>query len=291
MDTGEAMTAQEWEKYHKDEDLKLQKQVRKLNGKSTRRLYAGALMFMLLAAHFGATVNQAGEALENASPEMGSAVVHDILDSGFFLSLLAMAVIGLILLLRSAALWNRSEDISNMRFIWMPTEEEKKDIEARFDNDFVRFIMSKVSLRDTESIKVSLDGINIRNNTGDKHCNLNKSGFKRLTNYETKQLAYYIADKMFTEGFTIIQSKKYETVYERYVGGVTEVGGEAPKKKSLMKMAARDVRWLSGRISEIMRIKNPLGPERQTAGPDLLEGGQIILNKGYRPDDSKFKTL
>ena len=151
--------------------------------------------------------------------------------------------------------------------------------------------MSKVSLRDTESIKVSLDGINIRNNTGDKHCNLNKSGFKRLTNYETKQLAYYIADKMFTEGFTIIQSKKYETVYERYVGGVTEVGGEAPKKKSLMKMAARDVRWLSGRISEIMRIKNPLGPERQTGGPDLLEGGQIILNKGYRPDDSRFKTL
>ena len=110
---------------------------------------------------------------------------------------MAMVVIGLILLLRAAALWNRSEEISNMRFIWMPTEEEKKDIEARFDNDFVRFLMSKISLRDTESIKVSLDGINIRNNTGDQYCNLNRCGFKRLSNYETKQLAYFIADRRY----------------------------------------------------------------------------------------------
>ncbi len=285
------MTSQEWEKYHKEEDEKLQKQIRKLSRKSTRRIYAGALMFVIAWAHFGSGMNQAGEALEGASPEMGREVVRNVLDTGFFLTFFVLVIIGFILLMRSAALWNRSEEIGKQRLIWMPTEEEKKDIEARFDNDFVRFIMSKISLRETESVKVSLDGINIRNNTGDKHCNLNKSGFKRLSNYETKQLAYFIADRMFTEGFTILQSKKYETVYERYVGGVTEVGGEGPKKQSFMKKTAKNVRWLSSRISEIMRIRNPLGPEHQEAGPGLIEGGQVILNKGYMPDDSKYETL
>ena len=285
------MTSQEWEKHHNEKDRKLQEKIRKLNGKSTRRLYAGIIMFLIATAHFGSTMNKAGEAIESAPPEMGSEVVHDILDTDFFLSLIALFVIGIILLLRAAALWNRSEEISNLRLIWMPTEEEKKDIEARFDNDFVRFIMSRISLRETESVKVSLDGINIRNNTGDQHCNLNKCGYKRLTNYETKQLAYFIADRKFTDGFTILQSKKYETLYTRYAGGVTEVGGEEKKKQGLMKKTAKDVNWLIKRIAEIMRIKNPIVYNQKDAEPGLIEGGQIILNKGYRPDDSELKTL
>lgn len=285
------MTSQEWEKYHKEEDLKLQKEIRRLSRKSTRRLYLGVLSFVLIVTSIGNAFNQAAKLLETVPDEMAHEAMLGVFDGAFFLQLLLLAALGIFLLFRSAALWNRSEELSEQRYFWMPAEEEKKDIEARFDNDFVRYLLTKISLRNTESVKVSLDGINIRNNTGDRHCNLNRNGFRRLTNYETKQLAYFIAEKAFTEGYTIYQSKKYETIYERYIGGVTDVGGGKAARKSRLSTIRKDVIWLSSQISSIMRVKNPIPVEQKVSGPGMIEGGNIILNKGYRQDDSEYKAL
>ena len=84
------MTSQEWEKYHNEEDRKLQKKIRKLSGKSTRRLYAGAIMILVASSHIGSTINQAGVALEGVPDEASKKVLLDYFGGGFFLILFLM---------------------------------------------------------------------------------------------------------------------------------------------------------------------------------------------------------
>lgn len=287
------MTSQEWENKHIEEDELLKKKILKFRRKSTRRLYAGTLAFVFLAASIGSAFNRAGRVLEEDPDSAAYIIQHDIFGGTFFIQVFAIIFIGGFFLARAATLWNRTEEMSEHRLIWMPCDDEKKDIETRFDNDFVHFILAEISLRNTESVKISLDGINIRNNTGDVYCNLNRSGFKRLSNYETKQLAYFIADRVFTEGFIIYQSKKYETIYSRYVGGVTDIGGENPAKHDHLRMIVKELKWLISQITSLLQIKSPLLAliEQKPSDPAMVEGGQIILNKGYRQDDSEYKTL
>ena len=83
----------------------------------------------------------------------------------------------------------------------MPDEAEIADIRKRFDNDFVRGVLSKISAIETESVTVALDGIYIDNNDGEVSYNFNKEGYRKLTNYESKQLAFFIGSEAFPEGF------------------------------------------------------------------------------------------
>lgn len=95
--------------------------------------------------------------------------------------------------------WERSNDISEERYNWTPCKEEEEFIEKRFDNDLVKVILSAISVRDTYSITVKKDDVQILNRDGEAILNFSRCGFNRITNYYTKQLSYYIAKRVLPE--------------------------------------------------------------------------------------------
>ena len=118
-------------------------------------------------------------------------------------------------------------------------------------------VLSAISSENTHSIEAGLETVEINNNTGPSVFNYNKYGFNQLTNYDTKQLAFYLASHSFPEGFAIYQTKITPAGSERFIGGVTDVGGDQPPKedenKHKMKLYAR----LYEQLREFVKIKNP----------------------------------
>ena len=183
------------------------------------------------------------------------------------------------------------DKLTDARYRWMPDEAEKKYIEKRFDNDFVRSILSEISSEDTHSIEAGLDAVTVNNSTGSSVFNFNKCGFSRLSNYDTKQLAYYLASHSFPEGFVIYQTKIAPLGSDKFIGGTTDFPDDTPpeedEKKHTMKMYAR----LYEQLREFVRIKNPFKMYLREAGPSPVDNGQIVLNKGFRADREGYEEL
>lgn len=207
---------------------------------------------------------------------------------------IALAALAGIVFFSFAAKKNeRIEKLNEARHIWMPDKTETDYIEKRFDNSFVRAILSDISPEKTDSIEVGLDAVTVNNNTGPVVRNYNTFGFNRLTNYDTKQLAYYLASHSFPEGFTIYQTKTELAGAERYIGGVTDIGGDRPPEEDETIHNTRMLSKIFEQIKEIFRIrkmKNPFSAYLQT-GPTAADNGQIVLNKGFKAKKEGYEDL
>jgi hypothetical protein len=296
------MTSKEWEKQILDGDRKIKKKIDKYRNKGTRRVILG-----LIVALFG--INSLNDVIQKFTKvateytkttgknSMSLDVIAGAVRAGAIGtdSKAAMASLALILLAIAVFMWavmarNKADAIETKMFKWMPDEAEIADIRKRFDNDFVRGVLSKISGSETESVTVALDGIVIDNNDGEVSYNFNREGYRRLTNYESKQLAFFIGSEAFPEGFILHQLKKHATVYDSYARGYAETGEihvKAPDEEEEIK---KNVRWLLKEIYKLTRYKK-LKPKEEHEKAVLVEGGHIVLNKGYRENTEKYKAL
>jgi hypothetical protein len=206
-----------------------------------------------------------------------------------------MAALAFILLALAVFFWavtarNKADAIETKMFRWMPDEAEIADIRKRFDNDFVRGVLSKISAIETESVTVALDGIYIDNNDGEVSYNFNKEGYRKLTNYESKQLAFFIGSEAFPEGFIIHQLKKNATAYDNYYRGYTETGEIREKAPDETEEIKKNLRWLLKEIATLTDNKK-LMPKAEPVKSVTVEGGHIVLNKGYSENSEKYKAL
>lgn len=296
------MTSNEWEKHTLKEDQKIKKRVNKYRSRSTRRVFLG-----LIIAVFG--FDYLNDVIKNVTA-VTNEYIKTVNTKHMSLNVIAgaftaagkgidakTALVSTILLLLALAafIWamrtrNKAETLDTEMLKWMPDEAEIADIRKRFDNDFVRRALSCISARETESVTVSLEGILIDSNEGETTFNFNKEGFRRLTNYESKQLAFFIGSEAFPDGFIIHQLKKHATAYANYYRGFTEVGGEREKAPDESVIIMKNVRWILKEISLLTGNKK-LMPEEEPVKLVEVEGGHIVLNKGYSENTEKYKAL
>lgn len=208
---------------------------------------------------------------------------------------LSMAFLILLVLTFAVFFWairtkNKADALDAKMQVWMPDEAEIEDIKTRFDNDFVRNVLSNISATETESVTVALEGILIESNESEVSFNFNKEGYKRLTNYESKQLAFYIGSQAFPEGFIIHQLRKHATVYDNYVRGYTETGEIKKKSPDEAEIAKKNLRWLLKEIATLSGNKK-LRPKDEPVKVFAIEGGHIVINKGYSENSEKYKEL
>lgn len=296
------MTSKEWEKHTLEEDRKIRKKIDKYRNKGTNRVILGLLIALFGFDSLNDVIKQftkvATEYTKTAGKKnMSLDVIAGAVKAGSQETdgRLAMAALAFILLALAVFFWavtarNKADAIETKMFRWMPDEAEIADIRKRFDNDFVRGVLSKISDIETESVTVALDGIYIDNNDGEVSYNFNKEGYRKLTNYESKQLAFFIGSEAFPEGFILHQLKKHATVYDSYARGYAETGEihvKAPDEEEEIK---KNVRWLLKEIYKLTRYKK-LKPKEEHEKAVLVEGGHIVLNKGYRENTEKYKAL
>ena len=296
------MTSKEWEKRTKKEDLKIKKRINKYSNRSSRRVILG-----LLIAFFGFdTLNDVIKKMSTAVGEYTKTVGKEKLSidvvAGCFKAAATgidgrpvLAALILLLLALAAFIWairtrNKADALNAEMQVWMPGGAEIADIKDRFDNDFVRDVLSNISSSETESVKVALEGIQIENNEGEVSFNFNKEGFKRLTNYESKQLAFYIGSQAFPDGFIIHQLKKHATVYNSYARGYTETGDICKKEPEETEVLKKNLRWLLKEIATLTRNKKMLPKEEPVKAVDV-EGGHIVINKGYSENSDNYTAL
>jgi hypothetical protein len=296
------MTSKEWEKRTLEEDRKIKKRIRKYRDRSSGRVILG-----LIIAVFGLdTLNDVIKKINASVGEYTKTVDNnrmslDVIAGGFKAAAAGidgrLVLISLAVLLLSLAvfIWavrakSKADALDEELLVWMPDEAEIADIKGRFDNDFVRRVLSEVSAGETETVKVALEGIVIESNEGEVSFNFNKEGFRRLTNYESKQLAFYIGSMAFPDGFIIHQLKKHATVYSNYTRGYTETGDIRKKAPEEAEVIKENVRWLLKEISKLTGNKK-LRPKDELVKAIDVEGGHIVINKGYSENSDKYKAL
>ena len=298
----EKMTSKEWEKHTLEEDKKIQKKIKRYKNSSTGQVILGLYIAVFGCDKFNDVVNKVsplvGEYKESVSGEPlsmsviagGFNVVAKGMDGNLLTIALALLLLALVSFLWAMSTRNKAEILNTKMFRWMPDEAEIADIRSRFDNDFVRGVLSKISATETESVTVALEGIVIESNDGETVYNFNKEGFRRLTNYESKQLAFFIGSEAFPDGFIIHQLKKHATVYDNYARGYTEVGNVREKKPNEEEVIKKNLRWLLKEISTLTGNKK-LKPEDEPVKSVEIEGGHIVINKGYSENSEKYKSL
>ena len=296
------MTSKEWEKHTLDEDRKIRKKVKKYRNRSSRRVVLGLIVAVLgfdylndvikkLSKAAGAYSKSAGKdglSLETISG--GFHAVAKAMDIKLATASMILLLLALLIFLWAISVKSKADDLDTEMLRWMPGEAELADIRKRFDNDFVRGVLSRISAKETESVTVSLDGIQIENNDGDVSYNFNREGFRKLTNYESKQLAFYIGTEAFPEGFIIHQLKKRATVYDNYVRGYAEVGEIKEKTPDEAEVMKKNLRWLLKEIATITGNKK-LKPKDEPVRTAVVEGGHIVINKGYSENSEKYTVL
>ena len=265
-----------WEKYYLAQDKKLIAEREKRDSWSRRQVLAG-LMIIMLTVPF-VSVDEKNNSIN--------------LDKGLLLFDILLVILSLVFFYLAMRNWDRSNDISEERYNWTPCKEEEEFIEKRFDNDLVKVILSAISVRDTYSITVKKDDVLILNRDGEAILNFSRCGFNRITNYDTKQLSYYIAKHALTEGFTIYQTQSQVISSNRRPGGVTDFGG-SPKKEKRLDHTKNVLFWLVTRIADALKIKLPgKVAQFQKHAPDpLMNSGQLILNKGFQRVLPELDTL
>ena len=294
------MTSKDWEKHTIDGDRKVRKRIEKHRKKSTRRVFLGIVIALFGFDYLNDVIKTFTKVAGQYTKEAGKnslAVVAGAFKAGAegTDSKLVTAALVLILLALAVFIWavmakNKADAIEREMFKWEPGEAEIADLRKRFDNDFVRGVLSKVSATGTESVTVALDGILIDNNDGEVSFNFNREGYRRLTNYESKQLAFFIGTEAFPDGFILHQIKRHATVYDNYARGYLEVGEVWEKAPGEEEIAKKNVRWLLKeivRLTGYRKLKIKDEPVKQVS----VEGGHIVLNKGYSENSEKYKAL
>ena len=294
------MTSKEWEKHTLDGDRKIKKRIEKHRKKSTRRVILGIFIALCGFDYLNdviKTFTKVAGAYTKEAGEKSLEVVAGAFKAGAqgTDSRLVTAALVLILLAFAVFLWavtakNKADEIEREMFKWEPGEDEIADLRKRFDNEFVRDVLSGISASETESVTVALDGITIDNNDGEVSFNFNREGFRRLTNYESKQLAFFIGTESFPDGFILHQIKRHATVYDNYARGYLEVGEVWEKAPGEEEIAKKNVRWLLKeivRLTGYKKLKIKDEPVKQTS----IEGGHIVLNKGYSENSDKYRSL
>ena len=214
------MTSKEWEKQVRDNDQKIKNKIKKYRDKSSRRVILGIIVAFFgfdslddilknitkTATDYSKTVGKKSLSLETISG--GVHVVAKAVDNQLAIATLIVLLLAFIVFAWAISARNKADKLDIAMSKWMPTDDEIADIKKRFDNEFVRKVMSNISASETESVTVALDRIVIDNNEGEVSYNFNREGYKRLTNYESKQLAFFIGNEAFPEGFIIHQLKK-----------------------------------------------------------------------------------
>ena len=296
------MTSKEWEKQTLDGDRKIKKKIEKHRKKSTMRVILGTIValfginslndvirsFTKLASEYTKAAGKRNMSLEMAAGAFKAGAQGT--DSKLAIASLVLIILALAVFFWAVMAKNKADAIEREMFKWAPGEDEIADLRKRFDNDFVRGVMSKISASDTESVTVALEGILIDNNDGEVSFNFNREGFRRLTNYESKQLAFFIGTEAFPDGFILHQLKKHATVYDNYARGYLEVGEVWEKAPDEDEITRKNVRWL---LKEIVRLTGykKLKIKDEPVKTAVVEGGHIVLNKGYRENNEKYKAL
>ena len=281
---------QNWEEIQHQRDLATVEKIEKCNKKKRINLMLGVVLIILAYSVFYNACDSLGKAL-NADPSMTIKKYVTENASGQCIAVLVLLLIGIYFLLRSMFRWEESEKLAASRFNWMPDEEEIEYIEQRFDNDLIKFVLTSISPVDTKAIEVGFNGITIKSNDGDYVCNYNKCGYSHLTNYGTKQLAYYLASHSFPEGFTIYQTKIVPVGSEHYIGGYTDVGGQQSTPTRRIRRYVSMLHWLAVQLQEMLRLKTSFKMPDADTGPSPTDNGQIVINKGYRPEKEGMKVL
>ena len=298
------MTSKDWEKQVRDNDQKILKKIKKYRDKSSRRAILGIIVAFFgfdslddilktitkTATEYSKTTGKKGFSLETISG--GVHAVAKAVDNQLAIATLIVLLLAFIVFAWAISARNKADKLDIAMSKWMPTDDEIVDIKKRFDNDFVRKVMSNISATETESVKVTLEGIAIDNNEGEVSYNFNREGYKRLTNYESKQLAFFIGSEAFPEGFIIHQLKRNATVYDNYARGYTEVGDVKEKSQDEVEaeMVKKNLRWLMKEIATLTRNKK-LMPKEEHVKVAVVVGGHIVINKGYTENSEKYKAL
>lgn len=296
------MTSKEWEKRTLEEDKKIKKRVNKYRNRSTRRVLLGLIIALFGFDSLNDIIKNATKIVGEYSKTVGKKnMSFDAIAGGFSAvakgtdGKLVIATLVLLLLALAVFFWaistrNRADKLDLEMCKWMPDAAEIEDIKKRFDNDFGRGVLAKISAAETESVTVALNGILIDSNEDDITYNFNKEGFRKLTNYESKQLAYFIGSEAFPDGFVIHQLKKHATVYDNYVRGYLETGEIKEKAPDEAEEARKNLRWLLKEIATLTGNKK-LKPKEEPVKSVVIEGGHIVINKGYSENSEKYKAL
>ena len=296
------MTSKEWEKRTLEEDSKIKKRIRKYKNRSSRRVILGLIIAFFCFDTFNDVIKKISAAAGEYTKTAGKSQLSLDVIAGVFKAAakgidgkLTVAFLILLVLMLAVFFWaistkNKADALDAEMQIWMPDEAEIADIKGRFDNDFVRNVLSNVSATETESVTVALEGILIESNECEMSFNFNKEGYKRLTNYESKQLAFYIGSQAFPDGFIIHQLKKHATVYDSYARGFTETGEIRKTAPDEAEIAKKNLRWLLKEIATLTGNKK-LRPKDEPVKVVAIEGGHIVINKGYSENSEKYKAL
>lgn len=287
-----------WEKIQYERDLEKVKKINRCNNGSMRNLFLGLGFFVLafiLAEDMTKDLFISAKDMLNAYNRIDGRELFSQISMGNVVAIAVMIVFALFSMFRAMFKWEEAEKISESRYIWEPDEEEIEDIERRFDNSLVRYLLTNISPTETESIEISSKDVRINSNEGTDICNFNKCGFSGLDNYGTKQLAYYLATHAFPGGFMIYQTKIAPIGAYRYLGGATDVGGEAPPEEPAeekkMKRLAAMLNWLAVQIQTIFKLKTSFKMPDPDPGSSLADSGQTVINKGFRPETGDMLPL
>ena len=279
----------DWEKEHYQQDVNKVKKINKLNSKSNAFLIFGLGSFILALSALGdmfKVIYEAAKEMMEASHKINFAQLFSGISTTAFVAIIILALVGLFCIFKAMFIWEEADNLSASRFFWIPDEDEVKYIEKRFENELTQRILSAVSPTDTESIEVAYKGVKIKSYGGSEVFNFIQYGYSRLTNYGSKQMAYYLASHSFPEGFVIYQTKIAPVGANRYIGGVTDIGGEVPPEPEPEKRLNAMFTWLATQIQKIMKsmkLKVSFKIPKPKDGPSPTDSGQIVINKGYNP--------
>ena len=277
--------ARNWEEIHRTEDADIVKKIEKCNKKSSMCLIIGLGSFFLMIGMLKDVLKGVVEHLSGIAETYGKITFSDVSASiriGNVILIVLVVIFGIFMLVRSMLNWEKAELLAASRYFWIPGEEEIEDINQRFDNDMIDSVIDAISSHDTKSIEVGFDDVRINTSEGVFACYYNQQGYSSLNNYGTKQLAYYLASNCFPEGFVIYQKKIAPVGTNRYLGGVTDVGGEKEKQKMLARYSTM-LNWLAVQIQDRLRLGTGFKLQEKEAKKSPTNDGQIVINKGYTP--------
>lgn len=289
----ELMANNKWEQVQRERDrLKVDK-IKNLGWRSKLDVLIGGLLLFAVynsLLDYGKTMSK-GIKASGAGKGFNFLELIKGIDPSDLGRIVLILVLGLVFFFLAMSKNETIDRLTAARYRWIPDKIETAFIEERFDNDFVRSILSNISSEDTHSIEAGLDAVTINNNTGPTVFNFNKHGFNRMTNYDTKQLSYYLASHSFPEGFVICQTKITPVGAEKFIGGTTDIGSDQPpaedETKHTMKLLAR----VFEQLREFVRIKNPFKTYLREAGPSAADNGHIIINKGFKTNKEGYMDI
>lgn len=289
----ELMANNKWEQVQRERDKLKVERIKNLGWRSKLDVLLGGLfMFAVYNSllDIGKTMSK-GIKASGAGKSFNFLELIKGIDPSEFGRIAIIAVIGLVFFFLAMSKNETTDRLSKSRYNWIPDKVETAFIEERFDNDFIRSILSNISSEDTYSIEAGLDAVTVNNNVGPTVFNFNKYGFNRLTNYDTKQLAYYLASHSFPDGFVIYQTKITPAGSAKFIGGTTDIGSDRPPAEDETKHTMKLIARVFEQLREFVRIKNPFKMYLKEAGPSAADNGHIVLNKGFKANKEGYKNI